>query len=67
VLQWPCSGAANQQWQLVSTDSGYAELVARHSGQCLDVFGWSTADGATIGQWTCNGGANQQWLVTATS
>jgi arabinan endo-1,5-alpha-L-arabinosidase len=30
-------------------------LVARHSGQCLDVDSGSLADGANVRQWSCNG------------
>ncbi len=36
-------------------------LVNAHSGCLLDVFGGSTADGASIIQWTATGAANQQW------
>ena len=41
---------------------GY-RFVARHSGKCLDVAGWSTDDGTGIIQWQCHGGANQTWLL----
>ncbi len=37
------------------------QLVARHSGKCADVNGWSQSAGAPIIQYTCGGGANQQW------
>jgi hypothetical protein len=30
------------------------QLVARHSGKCVDVSGISTAAGARVHQWTCN-------------
>ena len=33
------------------------------NGNCLDITGASTANGALIEEWTCNGGANQQWLA----
>ncbi len=38
-------------------------LVARHSGQFLDVLGAATANGSPVGQSTGHGGSNQQWLV----
>ena len=38
-------------------------LVAGHSGKCLDVSGYSSADGALIDQWSCTGGGNQQWTT----
>jgi len=41
----------------------YFEIVARHSGQCLDVFGGALDDVAPVIQWTCHGGTNQQWRI----
>jgi len=38
-------------------------VLANHSSKCLDVNGYSSADGATIDQWACTGGANQQWTT----
>ena len=45
----------------------YYNLVARHSGKCVDVSSNSAADGATVLQYGCRGGLNQQWRLTATS
>jgi hypothetical protein len=61
IIQWPCTGGANQQWQAVDVGGGYVQLRARHSGKCLDVSSGSTADGARLLQWPCGSGANQQW------
>jgi uncharacterized protein (DUF1800 family) len=41
--------------------SGYYQLVARHSGKCLDVSGASHDDLAPVIQWDCHTGENQQW------
>jgi hypothetical protein len=41
----------------------YYEIVARHSGKCLDVEGESMASGARVIQFVCGGWANQQWQV----
>lgn len=41
----------------------YYEIVARHSGKCLDVSGVSLDSGAQIIQWDCSRGANQQWRI----
>jgi arabinan endo-1,5-alpha-L-arabinosidase len=46
-----------------ATIGGYATFRNVHSGQCLEVYGASTANGAAMNQWPCNGGANQQWLI----
>ncbi|MBX6355869.1 MAG: RICIN domain-containing protein, partial [Micromonosporaceae bacterium] len=61
IIQWRCTGGANQQWQVFDVGGGYVQLRARHSGKCLDVSSGSTADGARLLQWPCGSGANQQW------
>lgn len=40
------------------------EIIAKHSGKCLDVAGVATHNGANIHQWQCHGGPNQQWTLT---
>ncbi|RZI59499.1 MAG: hypothetical protein EOP37_11475 [Rubrivivax sp.] len=45
---------------------GVYRLVAKHSGQVLDVTGCSTAAGTQIEQWTWAGGDCQRWRVTNT-
>lgn len=42
----------------------FYQIKARHSGKCLDVAGWSAANGAPVIQWDCHGGENQQWTFT---
>ncbi|MGW7428248.1 RICIN domain-containing protein [Streptomyces sp. NPDC054861] len=65
VVQKTCGSAKNQHWKTeASGDAGHVQLVARHSGKCLDVANYSYADGAELDQWTCNGGQNQQWERT---
>jgi uncharacterized protein (DUF1800 family) len=46
---------------------GVYELVARHSGKCLDVAGASLEAGARIIQWSCHSGDNQRWTVEAST
>ncbi|MFJ8047138.1 RICIN domain-containing protein [Streptomyces luteogriseus] len=61
VTQENCASAAtNQQWSLTTTGS-YVNVTSRASGECLDVNGASTANGAALITYTCNGGTNQQW------
>ena len=45
--------------------ASYYEIVARHSGKCLDVEGESTASGARVIQFSCGGWANQQFHVVS--
>ena len=74
AVQWTClSGATNQQFTLrkvtyTGNDAHDYQLVARHSGKCVDVSGISTAARAAIHQWTCNptaqsSPANQTWRL----
>jgi hypothetical protein len=64
VIQWPYSGATNEQWRPVCTAPFAYTLVARHSGLVLDVTTGAPASGAEVRQWTFNGGTNQQWYVS---
>lgn len=74
VVQWTCiAGAQNQQFMTRKvTYSGNGskdyQLVARHSGKCIDVSGISNVAGAAIHQWTCNpvdqgSPLNQTWTL----
>ncbi|MCW6010158.1 RICIN domain-containing protein [Micromonospora sp. CPCC 205371] len=73
VQQWSCSGGTNQQFTLrkvtyAGNDSHDFQILARHSGKCVDVSGISTAARALIHQWTCNPAsqatpANQTWRL----
>jgi hypothetical protein len=74
IQQWQClSGALNQQFALrkvtyAGNDPHDYQLVARHSGKCVDVSGISTAPRALIHQWTCNPAGqasplNQTWRL----
>ena len=57
---WDCSGNANQQWTLTSSNQ-----LTVFGAKCLDVPGHATAAGTRIEIWTCNGGANQQWRLNS--
>jgi hypothetical protein len=73
VIQWSCNGGQNQQFSLrkvtyAGNDPHDYQLVARHSGKCVDVSAISTAPGAPIHQWTCNpvgqgSPLNQTWRL----
>ncbi|MDX3129445.1 RICIN domain-containing protein [Streptomyces europaeiscabiei] len=74
-LTFPTRTTMNLPWYpQVAIDTGagtvtgagggpYYDLVARHSGKCLDVSDNSAADGAVALQYTCGGGLNQQWRL----
>ncbi|MDG4830719.1 RICIN domain-containing protein [Solwaraspora sp. WMMD1047] len=73
VHQWTCHNGPNQQFSLRrvtygGNDPHDYQLVARHSGKCVDVSGISTAARAPVHQWTCNGAGqasplNQTWRI----
>jgi len=44
--------------------NGTYRVLARHSGQALDVSGHGTADGSNVIQWPYGGGNNQRWTLT---
>ncbi|MFG2577538.1 RICIN domain-containing protein [Streptomyces sp. NPDC048481] len=58
VQQWTCTGGANQRFRLAPVtalgNSHDYQLVAAHSGKCVDVSTVSTAPGALAHQWTCD-------------
>jgi|1186.fasta_scaffold38253_2 hypothetical protein len=59
IVQMPCSSSSSQQWKFVkmswADDQNFYEVVARHSGKCLDKSGWNVV------QWNCHGADWQQW------
>ncbi|QQQ73462.1 RICIN domain-containing protein [Saccharothrix sp. 6-C] len=73
VIQWSCNSGANQQFALrkvtySDSDPDDHQLVARHSGKCVDVNSISTTPGAVVHQWTCNPAGqstprNQTWRL----
>ncbi|MFI5528126.1 RICIN domain-containing protein [Kitasatospora sp. NPDC051853] len=71
VNQWDCGRDEagryvqdNQLWKKVwGSDPNYSYIVNKHSGQCLEVGGWSTQWGAAVNQWPCGTDqANQLWF-----
>lgn len=69
VVQADCWSGPNQLWSLRpagSTDparikEGFYQLVAKHSGMCLDVAHLSIAHAAPVIQAKCWDGPNQHW------
>ncbi|MFI8085413.1 RICIN domain-containing protein [Kitasatospora sp. NPDC086009] len=59
-----CGAGSNQNFWFKALGTGYSQIIAQHSGKCLDVTNRSTADSTSLEQWTCNTGYNQQWQRT---
>lgn len=72
VQQWTWLGGDCQRWRFerVSPNSvagGAYKVIAKHSGQALDVNACSTAAGGNVQQWPYSGANCQRWNVTPTS
>jgi hypothetical protein len=62
IIQWPWTGATNQQWRLLPNQDGSFRLSSVRSGKVLDSPGGS-GQGAALIQWADNGGTNQWWRL----
>lgn len=65
VQQWDCvpfGAFSNQLWSLIPDGNGF-QLMAVHSGRCLDVSVMSSTDGINVHQWECVGQTNQRWRL----
>jgi hypothetical protein len=49
---------------LLAIPTGWVNIVAKHSGKCLDVKDILTVPGAPLTQYTCWGGDNQKFKLT---
>ncbi|PZG01807.1 RICIN domain-containing protein [Micromonospora deserti] len=61
ITQQPSSTVASQQWRIVDHGGDVISLINRQSGLAMDVWEYSTADGARISQYTYNGNPNQRF------
>jgi pectate lyase len=57
------SGNTRQHFRLADSADGYVRFINRHSSKALDIWEWSTADGAMISQFADLDGWNQQWQL----
>lgn len=69
ALQGTCDGSSNTLWNFQqSPTAGEVNIIAKHSGMCLDVTASDVTPGKEIIQYTCNSVANQpnqRWKITA--
>ncbi|WP_199034942.1 RICIN domain-containing protein [Glycomyces salinus] len=65
ITQQPESDAAGQQWSIVEHGGGAVSLINRASGLAMDVWEYSTADGARFSQYTYTGNDNQRFTRQA--
>ncbi|MCB9289518.1 MAG: ricin-type beta-trefoil lectin domain protein [Lewinellaceae bacterium] len=61
IQTYSCTGNANQQWVLNTSDRTIHSMV--DFGKCLDLSSGNTSNGANIQLWDCvRGNANQKWV-----
>ncbi|GGL00425.1 RICIN domain-containing protein [Mangrovihabitans endophyticus] len=63
LIQNSDNGSTRQHFALRDSADGYVRFVNRHTSKVLDVWEWSTADGAIISQYADLDGYNQQWQM----
>ncbi|MBB4911507.1 RICIN domain-containing protein [Actinophytocola algeriensis] len=61
IVQQADTGATVQHWRVVDHGGDVVSLVNRATGLALDVWEYSTADGARISQYTYSGNPNQRF------
>jgi hypothetical protein len=61
LVQWPCNGGDNQRFKLMDMGDGTYNIVAMHSGLCLEAH--DNTWGTLLYQWTCHGGENQRFRL----
>ena len=70
--QMPCFGGPSQQWRFAGSDvpPGVSQMQVRHTGECLDVPGFSMDPSKELQQFRCKANkegntenTNQQWVV----
>ncbi|SDG95829.1 Ricin-type beta-trefoil lectin domain-like [Leifsonia sp. 98AMF] len=61
-LDQACDGAdSSYRWGPTVTATGAWTLQSQYTGECLDLLGGSSTEGAAIGTYACTGGTNQLW------
>ena len=63
LIQWPCTGSANQQFRLQGVSTGIYKVQAKHSNKCVEIKRSIQSNSALVQQWSCSNAANQQWKV----
>lgn len=67
VIQWTCSGAVNQKWN-VEPVGAYYKLTAVHSGKVLEWYDPSAGNGGMVDQWDYSSTwTEQQWSIVKTT
>jgi hypothetical protein len=70
VIQWPCNGAPDEQWEWIPTKDNRGALAWEfkntYSHKCIGV-GSSLTAGAKLIQYTCNDAIDEKWYGDYTS
>jgi Ricin-type beta-trefoil lectin domain len=64
IIQFPCTGLANQRWRIRHVGHGFHTITALHTRMCMDVKEGSSDNQAEIIQFPClKGNNNQKFLI----
>lgn len=63
LIQWGRHDGLNQQFRVVAAGNYTYNIIALHSGQCLEIPDLPRSEGIVIEQRPCSGLANQQFQI----
>jgi hypothetical protein len=65
LLLWDrYAGVFDQHFSIHDDGEGFVEIRPRHAPwKCVEIYGFSTANGGAVKQWDCHTGANQKWIL----
>jgi hypothetical protein len=64
LTQTACDSGADQSFTFTPVSGDVYAVSTFTAGSCLDIFGASTSDNATVIQYGCHSGTNQQFRLT---
>jgi hypothetical protein len=67
LVQKTCSWSTAGQFYIEDKGGYQMQIRSAAANSCFDVYGGSTADGATTGLWTCGSQTNQSWILRGTT
>jgi hypothetical protein len=64
IIQYTANGSAAQRWAFNNvgvSPAGHYNIALEGGANCVEVYGWGTANKSKVALWPCTGGANQAW------
>ena len=63
LVQQQCRDAVHQKFAVRAAGQGFGNIIAIHSGKCLDVPNGSRQDNIAVQQYDCDGSNEQRFGV----